>query len=355
MYEIGGWVFADLLLALTLIFMVSGTGDPPPTPTPTATANLLATSDAQVAVLQGRAAESAQTATAAAIVQRQTVAANATETALFNQQATEAAAAEQTRQAQTDSERATADAQATQLALESQATISAFATQQAGQDSAAADQVSAQATANALATQAAATATAQGAQSQATIDALSTQQAVTQTDANAVATTQADATQAAIANQTAEARIVLQDQQAAILETRAAAAESTNASSLGTAGGISNEVVQFELQFDREGLASGDADAEDQARETIRQAIGPYESAGCPIGLFIIEGNSGGGGTIGEGNALSDSVRALIAEEFPDIAGPDVFDYTSANLSDPDGLVTVQMLVYEGCSLVGGG
>ena len=356
MYEIGGWVFADLLLALTLIFMVSGTGDPPPTPTPTATANLLATSDAQVAQLQGQAAENAQTATADALVVQQTVEANATADALLARRATASAQAAQTRAAQTDSQRATVDARATQAALESQVTISAFATEQAGQDSSVADLTSQQATVNAAATQSAATSQAQAVQAQATIDALSTQQAASQADAGALQTAEANAadisaqsTEQAVALQTAQARITLQDQSQSILETQAAGALATNEAQGATAGGLSNQVIQLRMQFDRQGLANNSPGALDEAQQEIEAQIGPYADAGCQIGFMILEGNSG----ISEGNALADRVFGLIQQQYPDIAS-EAGSYSAANTNE-DGRVDIQMTVYEGCPLIDSG
>ena len=46
MIMLGGWLFADLLLGLAMLFLTSGTsGSPPPTATATATPNQLATSE----------------------------------------------------------------------------------------------------------------------------------------------------------------------------------------------------------------------------------------------------------------------------------------------------------------------
>ena len=57
MLEMGGWLFADLLLGLAMLFLTANTfGSPPPTPTPTATPNLLATSEAQAAGAEASAA-----------------------------------------------------------------------------------------------------------------------------------------------------------------------------------------------------------------------------------------------------------------------------------------------------------
>ena len=48
MIMLGGWLFADLLLGLAMLFLTSGTsGTPPPTMTPTATPNQLATNIAR--------------------------------------------------------------------------------------------------------------------------------------------------------------------------------------------------------------------------------------------------------------------------------------------------------------------
>src|SRR5680860_93389 len=62
MFVLGGWLFADLLLGLAMLFAVANTvGQAPPTPTPTATPNLLATAESDLALQQ---AENQQTVVA---------------------------------------------------------------------------------------------------------------------------------------------------------------------------------------------------------------------------------------------------------------------------------------------------
>src|ERR687890_2917009 len=52
MIALGGWIFADLLLGLAMLFFTADTvGSPAPTPTPQPTPNLLATSRATIASL----------------------------------------------------------------------------------------------------------------------------------------------------------------------------------------------------------------------------------------------------------------------------------------------------------------
>ena len=52
MIALGGWIFADLLLGLAMLFFTANTvGSPAPTPTPPPTPNLLATSRATIASL----------------------------------------------------------------------------------------------------------------------------------------------------------------------------------------------------------------------------------------------------------------------------------------------------------------
>src|SRR3954453_22322548 len=52
MIALGGWIFADLLLGLAMLFFTANTvGSPAPTPTPQPTPNLLATSRATIASL----------------------------------------------------------------------------------------------------------------------------------------------------------------------------------------------------------------------------------------------------------------------------------------------------------------
>ncbi|HEU0116832.1 MAG TPA: hypothetical protein VFQ80_19215, partial [Thermomicrobiales bacterium] len=49
MIALGGWIFADLLLGLAMLFFTANTvGSPAPTPTPPPTPNLLATSRATI-------------------------------------------------------------------------------------------------------------------------------------------------------------------------------------------------------------------------------------------------------------------------------------------------------------------
>lgn len=50
MIVLGGWLFADLLLGLAMLFAVANTvGQAPPTPTPTSTPNELQTAEANFA------------------------------------------------------------------------------------------------------------------------------------------------------------------------------------------------------------------------------------------------------------------------------------------------------------------
>src|SRR6187551_339948 len=121
MMLLGGWLFADLLLGLAMLFLTSGTsGTPPATPTPTGTPNELATN---IAV-------NAMTATAQA---QEVVALNATLISEQDKQATEEAQLS-TMMTATARAQATAAALATAQAIESEATIQAFATQQAESD-----------------------------------------------------------------------------------------------------------------------------------------------------------------------------------------------------------------------------
>jgi hypothetical protein len=106
MIVLGGWLFADLLLGLAMLFFAANTvGSPPPTPTPTATPNELAT--AEVAFNQQSAAQQ-QTVEALQVNitgAEQTAAARATAQAEAALAATEEAAAAQTRQALSEEER----------------------------------------------------------------------------------------------------------------------------------------------------------------------------------------------------------------------------------------------------------
>ena len=114
--------------------------------------------------------------------------------------------------------------------------------------------------------------------------------------------------------------------------------------------GLDRTPIDVTLRFDREGLARDDPDSVAAARRTIEDAIGPFAAARCPIGVLLVQGNAGEGGAISDGQGLADRVVDLIQERYPEIAG-DAFRYTSASLVDPDGLVMIQLLVYENCPL----
>src|SRR5690625_320996 len=115
MIVLGGWLFADLLLGLAMLFAVANTvGAPPPEPTPTPMPDYLATSEAEVAQAN---TENQQT------VEAMQSAAEATQDA------------EATRDAMSASQRATADANATEQAIVAQSTIEALSTEQAASES----------------------------------------------------------------------------------------------------------------------------------------------------------------------------------------------------------------------------
>src|SRR5688572_27640641 len=83
MVVLGGWLFADLLLGLAMLFFTANTvGSPAPTPTPSATPNLLETAQASHRALATRAARDATVAAGTAQAMRAQADARETEVAV---------------------------------------------------------------------------------------------------------------------------------------------------------------------------------------------------------------------------------------------------------------------------------
>jgi hypothetical protein len=406
MIMLGGWLFADLLLGLAMLFLTSGTsGSPPPTATFTATPNELATSevrfartataaanvvadlnttvvaaeDAAQATAEARATDDAQminqlTATADAI---------ATQAARLANQLTATAQANATLQAMSADEQATAAAQATAEAIESQATIAAFATQQS-QSETDIDQV----TEN-LAT-AAAQATADAANSRATIVAQQTEAAVVaeiatqnaESGANTLATANAAATELAeiqsIATENAErgandlataqaeaeaaqatAEALIDAQSASEADIATAQAEVDNLQSTAEAVAATATVVfqraglnsidqgyaEVTIQVDGQGLLAGNDDAEDAAVRAIRDALEPYQE--CRVGITL---TFGWDPSVATGSQIADRVNALLRRAEPDMF-EDAATENFANIG-PQGSVDIRMYFFRGCQAV---
>ena len=385
MMLLGGWLFADLLLGLAMLFLTSGTsGTPPPTPTPTSTPNQLATAQ----VRAGRTATSqavnvAQlnaTVESAADQAQATEAARATEDARLANMLTATARADATRQAMSSDEQATAAAQATAEAISSEATIAAFATEQAQSDAdvdevtrnlataaaqATADSISAQATIAAQATEAAevraiATENAEsGANAVATANAAATElveirEIATQNaelGANDLATAQAEAE---AAQATAEALTRSQassDSDIATAQAEVANIQATVESVKATATVISQRAglnsidqgyAEVTVSVDANGLLAGDDDAEDAAVEAIRDALRQYND--CRVGITL---TFGWHPDINQGLDIANRINQLLPDAAPDMFEEAAFE-NFGNLQAP-GTVEIRMYFFRGC------
>lgn len=384
MFALGGWLFADLLLGLAMLFAVANTvGQEPPTPTPTVAPNYLATAESDLALAE---AESQATVDALEIqLDESAISAQQTQEAADAAfaSATNAANAEATRAALTDDQRATADAQATQDALTAQATIDALATQKAASDSSVEDLNSQLATNIAQATQAAselddlatqqaevqAIATenaASGANAEATIiaaqnalatseanvaSAQATSEAASQALVDAQATTEASSQQIINAQATGEAA----SQQVANAEATAAAA-----SQQAQLNSLSSDSVDATIQVDLGGVVNGDGGAVDDAIGELDDALGPYVNGqDCRIGFVLISSRSN---ELGQGVQLSDAIAGIINNEFPELL-PEPADGSTPELAsesialpgtEPVGEVQLQLFLSSGCQPAGG-
>jgi hypothetical protein len=365
MVVLGGWLFADLLLGLAMLFLVANTvGSEPATPTPTAEPDYLATATVEfaaqqaeneetIAALQGDLAQVNQSAeeTAAAIAQQQQNAAAA---------ATETAIAVQTQAAMSEEERADAAAQATEAAVNSQATVDAISTEQAANqyesDQAAIDLATAAAQATELSQSIDAQSTQQaelqaiatenadsGAAAQGTVIALETAQAESQ---SALATSDANASNA---QSTADA---LQSQQANVDATVAALEQEAQANTLNP------QSVTETIQIDLNGVLSGDEGATDDAIEELHGVLDKYlEGNSCTLGFVNISTRAP---DVPTGSQTSERIAQLIEQEFPELLPTD--DDGSPSLANvpiaypgtsPTGEVELQMFVNNGCQPTG--
>jgi len=365
MFVLGGWLFADLLLGLAMLFAVANTvGQAPPTPTPTATPNLLATSESNLALQQ---AENEQTVVALKQqLDDSSISAQQTQEAADRvfAAATEAAIAEATRAALTDDQRATADAQATQDAVSAQATIEALATEQASSASNVDDLSSQLATNVALATEAADN-----------LYALATQQAEIQVIAteNADSGANAEATSAALLDDLAESESQVSSAQAtseaivdelAVAQATSEAAAQEIADAQATAAALDQQVqlnslnpesVTEIIQVDLGGVVSGDGGSLNDALEELDTALGPYvDGVNCRIGFVNISSRAG---DVGDGVALSNVIAELIQEEFSELL-PEPADGAELELAsnsiafpntEPVGEVQLQLFLSTGC------
>lgn len=333
MITLGGWLFADLLLGLSLLFLVANTvGEGPPPPTPTPMPDYFATAESEIASNQ--------------IENQQTVVALESDLADSESQAASAqstADALATREAMSESQLATADAEATNQAVLMQATVEALSTEQAANQASQEELNAEYATTVAESTRAAEQLEMQGTEQAelrlaATENALAgneaegTVQALEQSEANAIATRDS-----AVATSEAADNEVLAAQEQAELNT------------------LDPNAMPETIQLDLEGVLEGDDDAEDEALEELHRVLDPYANAEtCRIGFVLLSSRAP---TIGEGIQLSDTVAGYIEQEFPDLlpVTSDGEDRTLASESialpntTPTGEVQLLLFMSAGC------
>lgn len=351
MVVLGGWLFADLLLGLAMLFAVANTvGAPPPEPTPTPLPNYEATAEADIAMQQ--------------VSSEQTVAAlqgqiSNAEAAAQAAQATQDAQA--TREAMTAGEQATADAQATQDAVVAQATIEALSTEQAANQSSQADLNNELATTVAQATEVAARVQVQGTE-QAQLQAQATENAESGVNAQGtLAALEADLASNQSAQATSEAELSQAQQQASDAEATAAAAQSalSEAQEQVDLNSLNANAVTETIQVDLGGVINGENDAVNDAIQELDAALAPYlQGESCRIGFVLISSSAP---TIDQGTQLSDAVAQLIEEEFPQLlpepAEGNDLQLASESIALPGALPTgqVELLLFlsSGCEPAG--
>ena len=361
MIVLGGWLFADLLLGLAMLFLVANTvGSAPPTPTPTMEPDFRATAsvemalqqrsnDETVAALEGdldQANISAEETAAAADDQREQIEAQGTEEAI----------AAQTEAAMDLGERSTFAAESTEAAIAAQATIDAISTEQASNQSNSDQAAIAQATTEAAATELAESVDAQsteqaaliaistenassGANSQGTVIALETIVADSQ---SAQATSDANASNA---QSTADA---LQASQENIDATIAALEVEAEASTLNPQSISETITVNVDGVFNRQDSANQEAIA------ALHSVLDKYANGtNCKIGFMNISTNSP---DVAIGSQTSDRLAGLIQDEFPDLLlsidgqEPALAFVAIANTGgQPVGEVELQLFVNFGC------
>jgi hypothetical protein len=348
MITLGGWLFADLLLGLSMLFLVANTvGAPPPEPTPTPMPDYLATAEAQVAQ--------------ADISAEQTVAAiqGELDAAERSAQATEDAQA--TRDAMSESQRATADAQATEDAVVARATIEALSTEQA-QNQTSQDELN-----NELATS-----VAQATEMARQVETQGTEQAALEAQAteNAESGVNVQGTTTALENQMATNEAAL-----ATTEAQAQQAQANAESAQATSDAAENELLQAQeqvqlntlnpnaitvtIQTDLNGVVSGDEDALNDAREELGSVLNPFiEAESCRLGFVLISSRAP---DINGGIQLSDRIAVMIEEDYPDIL-PDSADGGNPTLvsesialpgTAPTGEVQLLLFMSSGCQVEG--
>jgi hypothetical protein len=351
MIVLGGWLFADLLLGLAMLFAVANTvGAPPPTPTPTPAPDYLATAESDLAMQQ---ASSEQTAEA---LRDQVAAAELA--------AEQTAEADATRAAMSDSEQATADARATEDAVVAQATIAALSTEQASQQldqnalnsqlatsvaeaTRVAEQVQAQGTEQARLEAQATENAASGVNAQGTMAALQDQIA---SNESALATSEAESSQAQGQLDSAEAT------SAAAQSALAQAEQQIQLNSLNPNASVEN------IQVDLNGVLQGNQGALDDARDELDRVLAKYiNGQNCRIGFVNISSSAP---DVGTGSDLSERIGQLIEDEFPPLLPQPANGDNQQNLQlafeaialpgvSPSGQVELQLVMSAGCQPAG--
>lgn len=344
MITLGGWLFADLLLGLSMLFLVANTvGAPPSEPTPTPLPNYLATAESEIAQ--------------ADIEAQQTVAAIQADLDAAEQAAQATEDAQATRDAMSESQRATADAQATEQAVMARATIDALSTQQAENQQSQEELNAELATSVARATEVAGQVQAQGTE-QAQLQAQATE--------NAESGVNAQGTTIAMENQIATNEAVL-----ATSEAQAQQAQANAESAQATSDAAENELLQAQeqvqlntlnpnaltetIQVDLNGVLQGDDEALDDARQSLQNVLTPYlEAESCRLGFVLV---SSGAPEIGQGVQLSDRIAQMIEDEFPELLpepaegnDPALASESIALIgSTPNGEVQLLLFTSSGC------
>lgn len=334
MIVLGGWLFADLLLGLAMLFAVANTvGAPPPPPTPTPLPDYLATSEAQVAQVNVEAQQTVEAMQSAA-------------------EATESANA--TRAAMSASQRATEDAKATEEAVVARATIEALSTEQAASQSSE-EELNAQLATNvAQATEVAGQLEAQ-ATDQAQLSAVATEQAESGVTAQGtIAALQGD-----LATSEAQSASARQSAEEADATSAAVQSQLSQAEQQIQLNSLNPNSVEETIHVDASGVLGGDESALDDAREELDNALAPYlQGQSCRIGFVNI---SAGASDIGSGLQLANTIAGMIEDDFPQLLPepPEGEELRLASesiaLTNPDeiGTVMLQLFLSSGCEPAG--
>jgi hypothetical protein len=365
MVVLGGWLFADLLLGLSMLFLVANTvGSEPPTPTPTPDPDYRATATVEFANQQAEnqgtvdaledqiaLADTAAEQTAAAIDEQERNAAA---------QATEEAYAAETQAAMDDSEAATFAAGATESAANAQGTIDAISTEQASD-----------ASSNQAAAEAQATTETEATELAGQIDAQSTEQAQISAQATEAAESGADTQGTIIAYETSDAESqsaqATSDANASNAQSTADALEASQSDIDATIAALENEAqantlspnpVTETISIDINGILADDGDAIDSARDQLDDVLAKYiNGTNCRIGFANISTNAP---DVASGSQASARIAALIENDYPElllqIEGQDPVlanqPFAIPN-GQPTGQVDLQLFVNQGCQPAG--